>query len=223
MQCQAQRGILEFTYQGPRARPLHVPRAPVGVHRARLDRHVRRRGGTGMNEAAPTAVAGATRPRQRRRALALLWIVAAARRARPRDLVADRGRSAEQLRQRRAAGREPDLRAHGPATPAASDVLVRAGGSEPMTIAQVQVDDAYWQFTQDPPGPLARGAHRLAPRAVPLGARRGACRQHRHQHRRHLRARDRGRGRHADARQREPDRAGAARRLRRHRCRSRSA
>ena len=37
-------------------------------------------------------------------------------------------------------------------------VLVRAGGSEPMTIAQVQVDDAYWQFTQDPPGPLARGA-----------------------------------------------------------------
>lgn len=35
--------------------------------------------------------------------------------------------------------------------------LVRAGGSEPMTIAQVQVDDAYWQFTQDPPGPLARG------------------------------------------------------------------
>jgi ZIP family zinc transporter len=36
-------------------------------------------------------------------------------------------------------------------------VLVRAGGSAPMTIAQVQVDDAYWQFTQDPPGPLARG------------------------------------------------------------------
>ncbi|WP_269932524.1 metal transporter [Aminobacter sp. HY435] len=37
-------------------------------------------------------------------------------------------------------------------------VLVRAGGSEPMTIAQVQVDDAYWQFTQDPAGPLARGS-----------------------------------------------------------------
>jgi ZIP family zinc transporter len=37
-------------------------------------------------------------------------------------------------------------------------VLVRAGGSEPMTIAQVQVDDAYWQFTQDPPGPISRGA-----------------------------------------------------------------
>ncbi|ODT07720.1 MAG: metal transporter [Mesorhizobium sp. SCN 65-20] len=37
-------------------------------------------------------------------------------------------------------------------------VLVRAGGAEPMTIAQVQVDDAYWQFKQDPPGPLPRGA-----------------------------------------------------------------
>lgn len=36
-------------------------------------------------------------------------------------------------------------------------LLVRAGGSEPMTVAQVQVDDAYWQFTQDPSGPIVRG------------------------------------------------------------------
>jgi ZIP family zinc transporter len=36
-------------------------------------------------------------------------------------------------------------------------VLVRAGGSAPMTIAQVMVDDAYWMFTQDPPGPMSRG------------------------------------------------------------------
>lgn len=33
---------------------------------------------------------------------------------------------------------------------------VRAGGSEAMSIAQVQVDDAFWSFTQEPPGPLAR-------------------------------------------------------------------
>ena len=33
---------------------------------------------------------------------------------------------------------------------------VRAGGSEAMTIAQVQVDEAYWTFTQDPAGPLGR-------------------------------------------------------------------
>ena len=37
-------------------------------------------------------------------------------------------------------------------------LLVRAGGSEPMRIAQVQVDDAYWQFTQTPAGSIERGA-----------------------------------------------------------------
>lgn len=36
-------------------------------------------------------------------------------------------------------------------------ILVRAGGSEPMIVAQVQVDDAYWQFAQEPPGPIGRG------------------------------------------------------------------
>lgn len=36
-------------------------------------------------------------------------------------------------------------------------LLVRAGGSEPMVIAQVMVDDAYWMFTQEPSGPIARG------------------------------------------------------------------
>jgi zinc transporter ZupT len=33
---------------------------------------------------------------------------------------------------------------------------IRAGGSEPMRIAQLQVDDAFWTFTQAPPGPLSR-------------------------------------------------------------------
>jgi ZIP family zinc transporter len=33
---------------------------------------------------------------------------------------------------------------------------VRANGSEPMTIAQVQVDDAYWRFEQVPSGPIPR-------------------------------------------------------------------
>lgn len=36
-------------------------------------------------------------------------------------------------------------------------LLVRAGGSEPMTIAQVQVDAAYWTFTQSPSGEIPRG------------------------------------------------------------------
>lgn len=35
-------------------------------------------------------------------------------------------------------------------------VLVRAGGTQPMEIAQIQVDGAYWDFTQDPPGPIVR-------------------------------------------------------------------
>ena len=35
---------------------------------------------------------------------------------------------------------------------------LRAGGSEPVTIAQVMVDDAYWLFTQTPAGPVARGS-----------------------------------------------------------------
>ncbi|WP_206452858.1 ZIP family metal transporter [Aurantimonas marina] len=33
---------------------------------------------------------------------------------------------------------------------------IRAGGSEPMTIAQLQVDGAYWTFTQEPAGALKR-------------------------------------------------------------------
>src|SRR5262245_42420925 len=33
---------------------------------------------------------------------------------------------------------------------------VRAGGSEPMTIAQVQVDEAYWKFTKEPAVDLGR-------------------------------------------------------------------
>lgn len=36
-------------------------------------------------------------------------------------------------------------------------LLIRAGGSEPMVIAQVAVDDAFWSFEQDPAGPIVRG------------------------------------------------------------------
>lgn len=37
-------------------------------------------------------------------------------------------------------------------------VQIRAGGSQDMNVAQVQVDSAYWNFAQNPAGPLARGA-----------------------------------------------------------------
>ncbi|WP_312418280.1 metal transporter [Shinella sp.] len=36
-------------------------------------------------------------------------------------------------------------------------VLVRAGGSDPMVVAQVQVDAGYWEFQQEPQGPIERG------------------------------------------------------------------
>lgn len=35
--------------------------------------------------------------------------------------------------------------------------VVRAGGPEPVDIAQVQVDEAFWAFDETPSGPLARG------------------------------------------------------------------
>ena len=35
-------------------------------------------------------------------------------------------------------------------------IAVLNDGPDPVTIAQVQVDDAYWNFTQDPPGELGR-------------------------------------------------------------------
>ena len=76
-------------------------------------------------------------------------------------------------------------------------LLVRAGGSEPMTIAQVQVDDAYWLFTQDPPGAIARGATAWINVPYPwvLGDAHMVIVAHQHRH--GVRARDRGRG--ADA------------------------
>lgn len=37
------------------------------------------------------------------------------------------------------------------------EIRVRANGPKSMTIAQVIVDNAFWTFTQDPSGPLARG------------------------------------------------------------------
>jgi ZIP family zinc transporter len=36
------------------------------------------------------------------------------------------------------------------------ELFIRADGSEPLTLAQVQVDGAYWAFTQTPEGPLGR-------------------------------------------------------------------
>jgi zinc transporter, ZIP family len=41
-------------------------------------------------------------------------------------------------------------------TPGLISLAVRADGSGPVHIAQVQVDGAYWRFSQDPEGPIGR-------------------------------------------------------------------
>jgi hypothetical protein len=41
-------------------------------------------------------------------------------------------------------------------TPGLISLAVRADGSGPIHIAQVQVDGAYWRFSQDPEGPIGR-------------------------------------------------------------------
>jgi zinc transporter, ZIP family len=110
-----------------------------------------------MNDAVPTPVAVTTQPAEAPARVALLWIVLPLAflglaiwwliAADPLKSFNNGAPPVENLAfERTILG------------PNGIDVLVRAGGSEPMTIAQVQVDDAYWQFTQEPSGPIARGA-----------------------------------------------------------------
>lgn len=73
---------------------------------------------------------------------ALWWLVA----ANPLSTFSNGAPPVENLTVERTVLTQDEIRLH-----------IRAGGSEPMTIAQVQVDAAYWQFTQDPPGPIERG------------------------------------------------------------------
>lgn len=110
-----------------------------------------------MNEAAPIATARSTPVTTRRSRTALLWLIlpiAALALAIAWLVTADPLKNFSN-------GAPPVENLTFERTILSSDgirVLVRAGGSEPMHIAQVQVDDAYWQFTQEPAGPLDRGA-----------------------------------------------------------------
>lgn len=75
VQCQAQRGILEFTFAEHRSRPLHVPRAPVGVHRTWLDGHVRRGRGGVVNQR-PTSPSTEQADAKQTGAGSLVWLIA---------------------------------------------------------------------------------------------------------------------------------------------------
>ena len=75
MLCQGQRGIIEIDFA--QHRPVHVPRPPVGVHRARLDGLLR---GRGLMDSAATR-----RPRAAALAAVGARAAAAARRRRSRS------------------------------------------------------------------------------------------------------------------------------------------
>ena len=135
--------------QGPRDGPVHVPCAPVRVHRARVGGHVRCSGGGGMNDTANLPLGRVMRPGSRLAnavwivlpllvlGLAAAWLVVGD----PLRAFNNGAPPVEKLTFERQILDSRGLH-----------LLVRAGGSEPMTIAQMQVDDAYWTFTQDPPG-----------------------------------------------------------------------
>ncbi|MEK1933012.1 MAG: hypothetical protein AAAC47_25195 [Pararhizobium sp.] len=53
-----------------------------------------------------------------------------------------------------AGGSKPDDRAHDPRSRRPA-VACRAGGSDPLVVAQLQADAAYWEFSQE--GAIARG------------------------------------------------------------------
>ena len=199
-----------------RAGPVHVPRAPVRVRRARLDGHVRRYGRGGMNEtSAPSRIVTGPAERQGLALSDLIWL------ALPIALLALAGAwllLADPLRVF-SNGAPPVEKLTFERTlldHTGIHLQVRAGGSEPMTIAQVQVDEAYWSFTQDPPGALPRMASAWLHIPYPVGARRGAQREGPHQHRHRLRARDPRCGGDAGGELQPAAAAGPGRRLRRH-------
>ena len=123
MQCQAQRGILEFTFADHEPGALHVPRPPVRVRRARLDEHAGGARGVRMRRALAWAVAPG----------AVCWSAVAFLCSPIPCGGLGRRPPIERLTVERTA-----LDGDGIALP------VRAGGSEPVEIAQVQVDGAYW-------------------------------------------------------------------------------
>ncbi|NGO55079.1 ZIP family metal transporter [Allomesorhizobium camelthorni] len=110
-----------------------------------------------MNEASPIATADSTPVEARKSRTALLWLIlplAALGLAISWLLIADPLKNFGN-------GAPPVENLTFERTILSSDgirILVRAGGSEPMAIAQVQVDGAYWRFTQEPVGPIGRGA-----------------------------------------------------------------
>ena len=182
MQCQAQRGILEFSFAEHEPGHVHVPRAPVGVRRAGLDEPVRRaRRGDGMSR----PLAWALLP------LALIVLIGAA------FLASDPLRPFS-------AGVPPVEELTVERTVLDGDgiaLLVRAGGSEPMRDRPGAGGRRLLGVHAGPAGAAAAPRHRLAAHPLPLGAGRDAPHRAAQPRRRAVRAHDRRGGGDADPRQ----------------------
>ena len=127
---QAERHMIEFTYH--RHRPLHVPRAPDRVRRPRLDEHVRGeadgdvapRPGSGVPRGCPLWLSG-TVAAPGRPGLHRFDPIGALRESPPVESVAFERTTLE----------EDTI-----------ELSIRNDGPDAVTIAQVLVNDAYWNF-----------------------------------------------------------------------------
>ena len=142
MLCQGERGIIEIDFA--QHRPVHVPRPPVGVHRARLDGLLRGRRLSERPSRSPPAAGAA-----RWRLLALVPIVLLVGVA-VRCSLRPAARSPAWWGRTR---RRPtsSTSAASSSSPGEIRILVRNPQPDDLTIASVTVDDAIVPFTLDGP------------------------------------------------------------------------
>ena len=147
MQCQGQRGILEFTFaeHEPGIYMFHAHQSEF----AEL-------GWMSHFEVVETRERQMSGARRQARRNPLLWLALPRRWCSRHPRRAPLRAAARRPDGHRAAGRGRSASKRARLTPGLISLTVRADGSEPVSIAQVQVDGAYRQFTQDPAGPIGR-------------------------------------------------------------------
>ena len=158
MLCQGQRGIIEIDFAN--TRPVHVPRAPVRVRRARLDGLLRGRG-LAADGSTSSGDRGAPAPRSTAPARWRLWALVpivllvavvslfAARGGSLLELVGENPPPADAFDVRRVEFSPGEIR-----------IRVTNPQREDLTIATVTVDDAIVPFTRRRPGRRSGGCAR---------------------------------------------------------------
>ena len=187
---------------------FHVPRAPERVRGAWLDGHVR-----GGRERVMIPETSAATSRSFAGLGRCARPAAAACGARPAHRAHRARRSAALTRTRHRSSGSPSS---GPSLSSDGIVLsVLNDGPDPVTIAQVTVDDAFWAFTADGGTTLRHLGSHVDRDSLSVGDRGGASRQAADVDRHGLRARDPGRGQRSAGRSVEPRAVHADRPLRR--------